>query len=88
MEMIPEPLIILSLVIGSLNLIERLLRRTNKYKRLREKVCKSKERLIAISEHQLSTYENSKDDEGLLMDALELIDEIQDYTDIGFEVPI
>ena len=86
--MIPEPILILSVVIGTLNLIERLLRRSNKYKNLLEKINKSKTKLIAMSEHQVSLYDSKISDEDLLIDALELIDEIGDLNfDMDFHIP-
>lgn len=84
--MLSEPLIILSICIGALNIIERILRRTTKYNRLIEKVGKSKEKLIELSNHRMS-LENTSNDDNLIIDALELLDDIVDYTDLHFKIP-
>jgi hypothetical protein len=84
--MIGEPLIILSICIGTLNIIERILRRTTKYNKLLEKIGKSKEKLIELSHHRMS-IENLSNDDNLIIDALELLDDIVDYTDINFHIP-
>ena len=81
--MISEPLIILSICIGALNILERMLRRTNKYQKLLEKINKSRERLIEIS----IKNESVNDSDNLLLDCLELIDNVFDATDICFNIP-
>jgi hypothetical protein len=85
MDMISEPLIILSICIGALNIIERILRKTTKYNKLLDKVGKSKNKLISLSQHQMSIENNSTDD--IILDCLGFVDEILDLTDIDFRIP-
>ena len=84
MNMLSEPLIILSICIGALNIIERILRRTTKYNKLLSKIGKSKEKLISLSQNQLSIRDSNDD---ILIDALGFIDEIIDLSDIDFKIP-
>ena len=82
--MLSEPLIILSICIGALNIIERILRRTTKYNKLLSKIGKSKEKLISLSQNQLSIRDSNDD---ILIDVLGFIDEIIDLSDIDFKIP-
>ena len=82
--MLSEPLIILSVCIGALNIIERILRKSTKYNKLLCKIGNSKEKLISLSQNQLSIRDSNDD---ILLDALGFIDEIIDLSDIDFKIP-
>ena len=82
--MLSEPLIILSVCIGALNIIERILRKSTKYNKLLSKIGNSKEKLISLSQNQLSIRDSNDD---ILLDALGFIDEIIDLSDIDFKIP-
>lgn len=80
-----EPLIVVSICIGCLTIIEKILRRTTKYNKLLEKIGKSKEKLIELSSHRGSIEESN--DDNVILDALEILDNIVDYTDLHFKIP-
>jgi len=84
MDFVAEPIFILSVCIGILNILERVLRKSSKYNKLLEKIGRSKEKIIALSEKRLS-LEN--DTEEMLFDLISCIDGLQDLTDLDFTVP-
>lgn len=81
MDVIAQPLILISIVIGTLNIIERILRRSTKYNRLLEKISKSKEKLVELSHKQLSI--DGLTEEELLGDMLDVLD----LLDVNFHIP-
>ena len=84
MDFIAQPLIILSICIGFLNLVERILKRTTKYNKLLDKVHKSRDRLIEISQHQDSIENGS---ENGVMETLGFIEDLLDLSNIDFKIP-
>lgn len=83
MDIIAQPLILISIIIGTMNIIERILRKSTKYNKLLEKIGKSKERLIELSHKQLS-INDTVDDDTLLGEMLDFIENIEN---IGFHIP-
>jgi hypothetical protein len=86
MSVLSEPLIILSICIGALTIIEKILRKTTHYNKLLERIGKSKERLLELSQHNMS-IENTSNGDDLILDALELLDNVVDFADINFHIP-
>jgi hypothetical protein len=85
MDMLAEPLLILSIFIGTLSIIERILKRTTKYNKLLDKIRHSKNKLIELSNRSL-LIDNGSEDE-LVLNAMGFIDNIVDYADIDFKIP-
>ena len=85
-DFIAQPLIVVSICIGLLNIIERILRRSTKYSKLLDKIGRSKERLVELSQHKVSFGDNVSE-EDILLDCLGLIDDVMDLTDINFKIP-
>lgn len=83
--MLAEPLLILSIFIGTLSIIERILKRTTKYNKLLDKIRHSKNKLIELSNRSL-LIDNGSEDE-LVLNAMGFIDNIVDYADIDFKIP-
>ena len=82
MDVIAQPLILISIIIGTLNIIERILRKSTKYSKLLEKIGKSKEKLVELSHKQLSIDGLTEDE--LLGDMLDVLDSLEN---VGFHIP-
>jgi hypothetical protein len=85
MDFVAEPIFILSVCIGLLNILERVLRKSTKYNKLLEKIGKSREKIIALSEKRLSLEDKTTDE--TILNLICFIDDLQDLSDLDFTIP-
>jgi hypothetical protein len=85
MDFVAEPIFILSVCIGLLNILERVLRKSTKYNKLLEKIGRSKEKIIALSEKRLSLEDKTTDE--TILNLICFIDDLQDLSDLDFTIP-
>jgi len=83
MDAVSSPLVIVGLCIGVLSLLERILKRYNKKNdKILEKINKSKESLLKLSDR---ATENEALE--LLDDVLSMYDKLDDLVDLNFVIP-
>lgn len=85
MDFVAEPIFILSVCIGLLNILERVLRKSSKYNKVLEKIGRSKEKIIALSEKRLSLEDKTTDE--TILNLICFIDDLQDLSDVDFTIP-